>query len=255
MTREHVFPAWLYRETPEYEAQLLRRGDLREVPAELKVKDVCEACNCGALSSLDAAGKDLWPTFSRTIEAGESITLECESKTLKRWLLKLSYNSSRTQEDDADAVLLSSFSPYILGTGPTGRRAELLCRTVAPHVFDTREREVLKDMVELMRIGKINATQQRFSRVSLRREVAGVGAVRMVQLNSLLFYLVLSHVPQPDRAAWRRAIKSVQKEFAGSVVVDDGRNVLPPPSIDILELNAIAVAADFEQYQRIYSKR
>jgi hypothetical protein len=24
MTREHVFPAWLYRETPEYEAQLLR---------------------------------------------------------------------------------------------------------------------------------------------------------------------------------------------------------------------------------------
>jgi hypothetical protein len=60
------------------------------------VRDVCEDCNGGALSALDAYGKELDDQFFATfVKTPVSVTFRYSYDRLLRWLLKLSYNNAR----------------------------------------------------------------------------------------------------------------------------------------------------------------
>jgi len=64
---------------------------------EFTVKDVCETCNNGELSKLDRYLCVLYDRyFAKIVEDGTSVEFEYDFGRLTRWLLKISYNSSRT---------------------------------------------------------------------------------------------------------------------------------------------------------------
>lgn len=86
----------------------------RDIAAEPKVKDVCEYCNNVVLSELDAYICTLYDKyFGRVLEKGEKVTFKFDFDSLARWLLKLSYNSART-ESSFDAFVFEPLIKYIL---------------------------------------------------------------------------------------------------------------------------------------------
>ena len=95
------------------------------VASEHKIKDVCGPCNHGVLSELDNYGKQLLldagaltPSYSKL-----TLALRYDYDFLCRWLLKISFNSSRT--DGAHRHLFEGFVPFILGQAPAPQRYEL----------------------------------------------------------------------------------------------------------------------------------
>ncbi len=92
-TREHVIPRW-YNDTPGDTETFSARVPLTHLQGDLIVKDVCQSCNGGSLSSLDAYGKELYERyFAFPVYAGETIGFDYDGDRLLRWLLKLSYNT------------------------------------------------------------------------------------------------------------------------------------------------------------------
>jgi hypothetical protein len=86
----------------------------KTIPAEPTIKDVCEHCNNVVLSDLDAYICTLYDKyFGRVLEKGEKVTFKFHFDSLARWLLKLSYNSART-ESSFDALVFEPLTNFIL---------------------------------------------------------------------------------------------------------------------------------------------
>ena len=56
MTKEHIFPSFLYRQFPDHKFGYNPRAD-RFLTCEAQIRDVCQRCNNGTLSELDAYAK------------------------------------------------------------------------------------------------------------------------------------------------------------------------------------------------------
>lgn len=124
-TREHVIPAFLYNFQRKLDESIIGWNEVAKkmVGGEHKIKDVCADCNNEKLSALDAYGKGfLTPSgFLCHNYSKLSADLSYDYDLLVRWLLKISFNSSRT--DKAHSPLLERFIPYILdGVHPPCRR-------------------------------------------------------------------------------------------------------------------------------------
>ena len=85
---------------------------------DMTIKDVCRECNNGPLSKLDAYFCQVYDKyFAHVPKPGKSIEIRYDFSLLMRWLLKISYNSSRTTGIDAD--LLSRYTPVLISEYPT----------------------------------------------------------------------------------------------------------------------------------------
>ena len=116
MTREHVIPAFMYEFQKEYDSVIgWSEPAEKMVRGELKVRDVCTRCNSENLASLDAYAKSFFVDNGLLVRnfTRSQIVLHYEHDQLLRWLLKVSYNSSRT--DGAHADLFTPFAPYKIG--------------------------------------------------------------------------------------------------------------------------------------------
>ena len=68
----------------------------REVPKEPTVRDVCAECNNGELAVLDGYICELFDrSFAHLHERYERVVFEYDYHRLKRWLLKMCFNSAR----------------------------------------------------------------------------------------------------------------------------------------------------------------
>lgn len=118
LTKEHLWPASLHKRLVSVNKQ---SGDCfwlarlqREIPSEPQIRDVCAQCNNIVLSDLDGYicklfDKTLW----RIVERHEKVLFSYNYHLLKRWLLKLCFNSARIH-DAIDCEALKSQVPYIL---------------------------------------------------------------------------------------------------------------------------------------------
>lgn len=115
---KHVIPSFMYAFQKSLESTVFGWNEVagRMVSGELKVKDVCAECNNGPLSNLDAFGSEfltrsglMVPNYKRL-----NVDLWFDFDLLSRWLLKISFNSSRT--DGVHAPLFEGLEPYSLGT-------------------------------------------------------------------------------------------------------------------------------------------
>ncbi len=127
MTREHVIPSFIYAVQNKLKQSCIGWNEVIEkmVGGEFKVKDVCAHCNNVILSELDGYAKKLFTESGILVEnyTKNKITLKYNYDLLLRWLLKVSYNSSRT--DGAHAHLFKEHIPYMLGASPTPVRAKI----------------------------------------------------------------------------------------------------------------------------------
>jgi hypothetical protein len=120
LTREHLWPGALHARvaaawgTKSYKNFWLARLQ-KEISSEPVIKDVCAECNNGPLSRLDGYICELFDRYFLTIpNKGDSVLFKYDFHPLTRWLLKMSYNSSR-MNDGIDQFVFVPLRNYILG--------------------------------------------------------------------------------------------------------------------------------------------
>lgn len=115
LSREHIWPNGFLRRGSfgiKYSARAKRTFE-----GDLTVKDVCEACNNGPLSNLDSYACSLYDSnFGHFAEHFTLVRFSFEYAALTRWLIKIAFNSARTQGHD-DAELLGRYRPSLLAEG------------------------------------------------------------------------------------------------------------------------------------------
>ena len=85
---------------------------------DMTIKDVCRQCNNGPLSKLDAYICQLYDEyFAYVPKPRKSIEFQYDFSLLMRWLLKISYNASRSTGIDAD--VLSQYTSVLISDYPT----------------------------------------------------------------------------------------------------------------------------------------
>ncbi|UHQ19591.1 hypothetical protein LVB87_15600 [Lysobacter sp. KIS68-7] len=119
-TREHVIPAFLYAFQKQLEQSVVGWNEVanKMVDGEVTIKDVCAECNNGVLGQLDAYGKQVLTESGLLVHNYERVLLPLRYNysLLLRWLLKMSFNSSRM--GGAHASRFYEHIPFILGHAP-----------------------------------------------------------------------------------------------------------------------------------------
>ena len=139
LTREHVIPAFICSFLKEKGKSPEGWNDIvkKTIAGEATVKDVCSDCNNKALGTLDSYAKQLFIDSGLLVKnyTKENITLRYDYDLLLRWLLKVSYNSSRTS--GTHAYLFEDYIEYILGHSPTPARTSvaLIAYLAAPELY------------------------------------------------------------------------------------------------------------------------
>ncbi|MDN2669795.1 hypothetical protein OX459_00145 [Janthinobacterium sp. SUN026] len=116
MTREHVIPKFLHEFQKTLSASYSGWNEVAEkmIRGEATVKDVCEDCNGKKLGPLDDAAKRLLAEANLLVSnyTRSTITLKYDFDLLVRWLLKVSFNSTRT--DGVHSYMFDPHIPYML---------------------------------------------------------------------------------------------------------------------------------------------
>jgi hypothetical protein len=143
-TKEHLWPASLHSRlilaNQQAQSSFWLKRLKRELPSEPQIRDVCAECNNTKLSILDSYICDLFDRFFVTIlERYQQVEFDYDYHLLKRWLLKVSYNSARIHQSfDLDAI--AALLPYILeGDYRAGRNTDLFIQLNFPESVDPRE--------------------------------------------------------------------------------------------------------------------
>ncbi len=128
-TREHVIPSFMYSLQKQFTESVVGWNEVagRMIKGEAKVKDVCAACNNGELGALDSYGKTLLSDCGLLVRNYKETTVSVsyDYSLLLRWLLKISFNSART--DGAHAPIFLDYIPFIMGLAPPPPRHRVAC--------------------------------------------------------------------------------------------------------------------------------
>jgi hypothetical protein len=112
LTKEHIFPKFLYRQVPTHKTGYNARAN-RFMTWEAQVRDVCEDCNNGPLSALDGYARRFLTALhcERTYAESQQLVITYDYLLLLRWLLKVSYNAARALSQTPH--LLKEAVPFI----------------------------------------------------------------------------------------------------------------------------------------------
>lgn len=232
-TREHIIPAFLYnfqRQLDEGATIGWNEAAQRMVGGEAKVRDVCAECNNGYLSTLDAYAKEmlskaglLVPNFTQS-----QVTITYDYPVLLRWLLKVSFNSTR--QDRVHSPLFEPHVPFIMGDAdlPPRHRVACLLGLAAPaRIEDT-------DHVDRETFLKRSNGHRLFNPFLVRISYGGVRGegryiLRLVILGAAVFYLLMFNDDTlPGHAA--TAIRAFIKTVPGSVELTSKLRLVEVPT-------------------------
>jgi hypothetical protein len=204
-SREHVIPAFLYRQYPDQKFGYHPKAG-RYLEWEAVVGDVCKACNSGPLSNLDAYAKSFTEEnrCHRSFRSRPTIHLVYDYQLLLRWLLKVTYNAMRVV--DRDTEVLSKCIPYILRSEPLPFSPELLVEVIRDAPIPQWGKHLLpKSMQD---VDFLSAHRFRVGEFRIRN-AAGSDLSRYVALNAFYFYLVLfrSNTPSEEVRAFLGGIR------------------------------------------------
>ena len=189
-TREHIWPNGFLRRGSFGLKYSARAG--RTFEGDLIVRDVCETCNNGPLGALDSYACDLYDSnFGRFPEHFTPVRFAFEYSKLVRWLIKIAFNSARTQGHD-DAELLGRYRSVILGKGDSCLlNVDVFVALVGPGMLEFGPgRPNRKIYPQAARSGPL-----------IIPDVDGYQHVstRMVMINGYFFTLILSRYPTMPR--------------------------------------------------------
>ena len=191
LTKEHLWPTSLHKRfnlaNEQNENYFWLSRLQRTIPNEPTIKDVCAHCNNITLSKLDKYICELFDRkFIHIVKFNEKISFEYDYHLLKRWLLKMSYNSARIHNAH-DIKALEDMLPYILGEDDKlGRSIQLFAMLTYPE-------EVKKNEIDKTNISDetiiIEPTIHRVGHTLFRVPNIGQKILRVVHLRSFAFLL------------------------------------------------------------------
>lgn len=191
LTKEHLWPTSLHKRfnaaNEQNENYFWLSRFQRTIPNEPTIKDVCAHCNNITLSELDKYICELFDReFINIVEFNEKISFEYDYHLLKRWLLKMSYNSARIHSAH-DEKALEDMLPYILG------KDDKLGRSVQLFALLTYPEEVKKSEIDKTNTSDetilIEPTIHRVGHTLFRVPSIGQKILRVVHLRSFSFLL------------------------------------------------------------------
>jgi hypothetical protein len=223
LTREHLWPTSLHRrliDVSEEKQNSFWLAKLKKaIPSEPTVRDVCAHCNNTVLSALDGYICELFDrSFVHIPKRHEQVEFEYDYHRLKRWLLKMCFNSARIHSS-ADIIVFPPLMPYILGNSYSlGRPVQLYAQLSYPA-------EIPEEFLEpddarptiyypvMHRVGNLWFTPQ------------GIGKkmLRAVHLRSFSFYLAFWQ-PNECREETEVFTKTFLERVQASVLLRAARN-------------------------------
>lgn len=203
MSREHLWPASLHSRLVAVNGTDKGLFWLRRINAEVQgeptMRDVCRACNNGPLSELDNYICMLFDRyFARILQRFEKVEVEFDYHLLKRWLLKMSYNSAR-MHSSLDLFVYPPLLPYINGHSKAiGRSVQVYLQLAYPGVVppERREKPEFQDAPAVW--------EPQDNRVGFAWfDCPGVGRklLRAVHLRSYTFYLAFFQITEKSSVA------------------------------------------------------
>lgn len=116
LTREHVIPdCFLKGMNRKATTAWLDKAPKRVIKGDIVIKDVCEKCNNEDLSTLDNYAYKFITSYNGKINHNiKKIFFKYNFNMLSRWLLKVVYNSARTNNSKYDCGLYSNYAKYII---------------------------------------------------------------------------------------------------------------------------------------------
>ena len=217
LTKEHLWPASLHRRLLEANDDKencfwLRRVG-RELPSEPTVRDVCAECNNGPLSLLDSYMCELFDGFLvRSLDRDEAIDFKFDYHRLKRWLLKMSFNSARIHAAE-DCYVFAPLLPYIRGDSDSaGRSVQLYLQLAYPSMVKDDDG---KDFL-------FRPSGHRVGHMWFNLHGVGRKVLRAVHLRAFSFYLAF-YRPQGDSATMRQFTTAFLASMKSTVLLRPSR--------------------------------
>jgi len=190
-TREHLWPASLHSRLAAANKQTSNAFWLarlqKEISNEPQIRDVCAQCNNVVLSELDAY---ICRLFDRTLvyipDQHASVTFEHDYHLLKRWLLKLCFNSARIH-NSRDLYALEAMLSYILGKDNSlGKTVQLFVQLSYPEEIPEED---FGENAPSERPQFFRPTMNRVGHIFFRVHGVGQKLLRAVHLRSFTFFL------------------------------------------------------------------
>lgn len=237
LTREHVIPNWFLKITESQKGKAFNDRSPQKFVKDFVVKDVCEACNNGALSDLDSYGQLLFERyFFDFVYRGETVKFEYDFQKLVKWLIKCSYNSNRA--NTKSATILKSYAKFLISELPLPEDVIVFCSLSAPTVLESGNtiRQATRDESEAC----LKPMWFRVGHFRLRETFDQNYCLRSVVINSYSFFIALPEYLNNDLNS-RRAIYSGMNstKTVGIQLKRTGEAIVGPPVQDAY--NSMAV--------------
>jgi len=205
LTKEHLFPASVIARYNELWSSTDKLNKFFQ--SDLKIKDVCSACNNGFLSDLDNRFLPLFDQYMlNPINSGESADFEYDYHKLLRFLLKVSYNSSRVSVGGQETrKILARYVPYIMGSESNAENVLLYLQIytsayyTSANMCDTNSGQITR----LLETKFLRSTKIVYDGIYNSDFV-----VRAVVFNSYWFFLVI-----PVKTVSKLKLRSFRKQF------------------------------------------
>lgn len=240
LTREHLWPASLHSRLVAANKQTSNAFWLarlkKEIPSEPQIRDVCARCNNVVLSELDTYICQLFDSaFIHIPNEGERVTFEHDYHLLKRWILKLCFNSARIH-DSRDRYALEAMRPYMLGRDDSlGKSVQLFVQLSYPEQIPEED---LSPNAPPERPQIFRPSMNRAGHIFFRVHGVGQKLLRAVHLRSFTFFLAFF---KPGEA------RAVLDDFADNFCHYSKATLLRPsrPKLELL-CNGIGAWSSFK---------
>lgn len=244
-TREHIIPSCLLKRTPEYIATYSEKAK-KVFAGDLMISDVCVSCNNGELSLLDQYIGELYDQYFHIfLDKGDLIKFRYDWQLLGRWLLKISYNSARSSNQQVS--VLKKFSPAILGKDLRPIDMAVFLDIVEPSVRRKKS------------IGGENHSRQypemiRCGRVQIPGLKPKTYILRMVAINSFYFYLVIPKRPHSEPDFNDLMPISMRFQRFHHLDPDNSLTVLTSSGVDVNKAIAPSLVEKIDLYKTFFDK-
>ncbi|CDT63854.1 conserved hypothetical protein [Vibrio coralliirubri] len=231
LTREHIIPDFMYKFQNQHSTNVGWNEKAQKVlSSEGKIKDVCAQCNNVELSDLDGFAKNMLSSSGiMTLNyLSTTVTLNYDYEFLKRWLLKLSFNSARAASNKPE--VFERFIPYILGKTSKCTDVHLLIGLYKPEQLSDDE------LTNLSQEYGLSSDMRKFNpfhcRISWMPQYSPFYRIRIVVLGALLFKIVIFE--QGLEVGYQKAeMRKLTKTFPGMKVVPNKLKVFSLSQMDL----------------------
>jgi len=231
LTREHIWPKGIINRV-DYGSRFTGQGKV--ISGDLTIADVCEHCNNGPLSSLDAYICQLYDQyFHQFHDKGSSVVFEYDWWRLGNWFLKASFNAARASRNATDIKILSRCTDFVRGIDQRQPDLAIWADLTEPSYL------AQKNDCGIYTAKKMQPRMTRFATISIPDTTLDHYTLRMVAINSFYFYLAIPVQPYmpPQMDELQRVceffalMKSIDPEKDSAIIKTTGlafHNIVAP---------------------------